>query len=591
MGQDAPAPAFVPSFFDPEKKVDIHTMNLPHWEQENATYAVTFRLADSLPKSVLMAYVDERQRLTTLRNQFLSENATHDVERVDRELAQCFSKHVDEALDRGTGECHMKNPEIARVVADAITHFDGERYDLAAWCVMPNHVHLIIRPRNGHSLEKVLGGIKSFSAQRANKILGRSGSFWMTESYDHIIRDERDFYGQLDYLKGNPAKARLAGWKWIFVAPVAGASCPQAGGGKGGSRVEEERSLAWGQDAPATEGNETAWGQDAPATGEKKTAWGQDAPATFYALGNFLFDRRRHADAIAAWESAVAVGTSIPQVYRNLAIAVWNHSSDGERAASLYARAIDLDPNDARLVSESDQLAAKRGIGIDERLAFLEAHRDLVLQRDDATVALVELYNQTDQPKQALDLILSRRFHPWEGGEGAVLKQFTTAHLLLGQAALDGGEATAAHRHFTAAMDTPESLGEAYHPLQAKADVNYWMGRSSSAMGDVKGAREHFEASAGEAGDFAGMAVTAHSPLSYYRGLSLMELGRVDEARQLFQSLKEFGEEQRKRTFQIDYFATSLPNLLVFDEDMQARHESEAQELIDLAEKGLAGVL
>ncbi len=312
-----------------------------------------------------------------------------------------------------------------------------------------------------------------------------------------------------------------------------------------------------------------------------------DDPVAAYGLGNFLFDKRRHGEAIHAWETAARSETSIPQVYRNLGIAYWNDQYDGERAAASYQRALDLDPSDGRLVSESDQLAKKRNRPLDERLAFLESRRGLVLERDDTTVELAALYKLTGRPQAALDLVTSRRFHPWEGGEGSVLRQYTTARLLLGQAALDAGDPAAAHEHFSRAMDTPRTLGEAYHPLQAKADVNYWLGRSLVALGRVDQARDRFRRSAEESGDFTDMAVIAHSPLSYFRGLSLRELGRDDEARLLFHSLVDFANSKLDEPAEIDYFATSLPNLLVFDEDLEARRDAEQHLLIALANHGL----
>jgi tetratricopeptide (TPR) repeat protein len=312
-----------------------------------------------------------------------------------------------------------------------------------------------------------------------------------------------------------------------------------------------------------------------------------DTSNAAYALGNYYFDKKRHADAIRVWEQAVAANTTIPQVYRNLGIAYWNNGYQGEKAAAMYAKAIELDPTDARFISEFDQLSKKRNLPLEDRLAFLESRRDLVEQRDDATVALAELYNQTGEPQKALDLILSRKFHPWEGGEGAVLRQYTNAHLQLGQLALEASDPQSALDHFTAAMVTPESLGEAYHPLQAKADVNYWMGKAYQALGETEKATDHFRLSAEESGDFSAMAATAHSPLSYYRGLSLRELGDESAATALFEDLLAFGKNGLKTKASIDYFATSLPNLLVFDEDLQACQNAEYQHLIDLAKKEL----
>jgi len=310
-------------------------------------------------------------------------------------------------------------------------------------------------------------------------------------------------------------------------------------------------------------------------------------PVAAYALGNLFYDRRRHEDAIACWQRAAAEAPGHAQAHRNLGIALWNVRRDAAGARTCYLAALRCDPAYPRLVSEYDQLRAKLNDPLAERLAFLEERRALVLQRDDATVSLISLYNLLGRPAEALALLTSRRFHPWEGGEGAVLRQFTAAKLLLGRAALEAGDAAAAHAHFAGAMDTPETLGEAYHLLQAKADVNYWLGRALRALGREAEARAAFEACAGERGDFAEMAVTAHSALSYYRGLALRELGREAEAVALFRELRAFGEAKLKDKAVIDYFATSLPNLLVFEEDLQARRDAENHLLIALAAHGL----
>lgn len=304
-----------------------------------------------------------------------------------------------------------------------------------------------------------------------------------------------------------------------------------------------------------------------------------------YGLGNLYYDKRRHLEAIAAWESAAS--SDIPQVHRNLAIARWNVHRDAAAARAGYLKAIELDPADPRLVSEFDQLRAKLNDPLEDRLAFLRAKRELVLQRDDASVALATLLNLTGRPQDALDLLLSRRFHPWEGGEGSVLRQFTTAKLLLGRLALEAGNAAGALGHFQGAMETPDSLGEKYHLLQAKADVNYWIGCAFRALGLVAEARAAFEASASESGDFAEMAVTAHSPLSWFRGLSLRALGRENEAAALFEELLGYATSRVGQPASIDYFATSLPNLLVFEEDLQQRRDAEHRLLAALANHGL----
>ena len=125
-----------------------------------------------------------------------------------------FSDKVERSLDAGYGACWLKDPRIARLVSDAITHFDGERYELLAWCLMPNHVHLVMRPRPGQSLEQILHSLKGFTAHQANKVLRREGTFWLAESYDHLIRDEDDLRSQVEYVWGNPDSSGLDGWRW-----------------------------------------------------------------------------------------------------------------------------------------------------------------------------------------------------------------------------------------------------------------------------------------------------------------------------------------------------------------------------------------
>ncbi len=310
-------------------------------------------------------------------------------------------------------------------------------------------------------------------------------------------------------------------------------------------------------------------------------------PLAAYALGNFLADRGRHREAVELWESAAAARTEIPQVYRNLAIARWNLDRDGEGAAELYAQARRLDPADARLVSESDQLAAKRNRPMAGRLAFLELHRDLVLSRDDSTVSYLNLLNISGRAAEALEWMLTRRFHPWEGGEGRVVRQYIQSRLLLGCEALAAADPGGALEQFRAALEVPANLGEAIHPLQAKADVNYWTGRALQALGRKEEAGDYFRAAADETGDFNEMAVEEHSPLSFHRGLALRELGREDAARELFQEIRGYARATLATTATIPHFATSLPNLLVFDEDLQARRDAGLHLLLAQAAFGL----
>ena len=163
---------------------------LPHFDSAETVQFVTVRLADSLPKAVA-------EELSNL-----SEN-----------LAE-----ADHRLDDGWGACWLKQPAIAQLVEDTIMHFDARRYCLLAWCIMPNHVHVVVEPTDGNRIGAIVHSWKSFSAKQANRILDRSGSFWHRDYFDRFIRDEGHLMRTIDYVENNPVKAGLAGsaaaWPW-----------------------------------------------------------------------------------------------------------------------------------------------------------------------------------------------------------------------------------------------------------------------------------------------------------------------------------------------------------------------------------------
>jgi len=313
-------------------------------------------------------------------------------------------------------------------------------------------------------------------------------------------------------------------------------------------------------------------------------------PVGAYGIGNFLYDRKRHDEAIARWEEACHGDPLLATAHRNLGVAYWNTRRDGEAARTAYRHALKCAPCDPRLLFEYDQLRKKLKDPIEERLSMLQANSELVFQRDDCTVEMAALYNAVGQPERALDIIVNRRFHPWEGGEGQVLRQYTNAHLLLGQMSLDSDDPESALEHFELAVNIPQNLGEAYHMLQAKADVNYWTGIALRSLGREDEALAYFESGANESGDFQAMSVTRHSELSYFRGLSLLELGREEEATELFEDLLVYAAGLLVKRAEIDYFATSLPLLLVFEDDLDELQHEEADRLVALAKEGLQQV-
>jgi REP element-mobilizing transposase RayT len=186
---------------------------LPHWEADRAIYFVTFRLADSLPQSVIRAFEFERKNILATAQQ-----AGRPLSRSEEaRLKKLFDEKIEIKLDAGVGRCSLAKPEIGKLVADTLQHFDLSRYRLYAWCLMPNHVHTLLRIFSDHTLAEILHTWKSYSASRANRLLRSSGQFWQREYYDHLVRSEDQFYRIVNYIAENPNKARLRNWPWVAV--------------------------------------------------------------------------------------------------------------------------------------------------------------------------------------------------------------------------------------------------------------------------------------------------------------------------------------------------------------------------------------
>lgn len=188
-----------------------YTRHLPHWRQPGATYFVTFRLADSLPKEKL-------NELESLRAELLLKIRTDSpvshsgllnpkTETLHREILQ----RIERWLDQGYGECWFRNHELASFAAEALRHFDQEHYEIGAFVIMPNHVHCIIRPFSSvpDALSKIMHSRKLWISSNVNRIVGRSGILWQDEFFDRIIRDEEHLYRCIQYIGRNPQSAGL----------------------------------------------------------------------------------------------------------------------------------------------------------------------------------------------------------------------------------------------------------------------------------------------------------------------------------------------------------------------------------------------
>jgi tetratricopeptide (TPR) repeat protein len=293
-------------------------------------------------------------------------------------------------------------------------------------------------------------------------------------------------------------------------------------------------------------------------------------------LGHWLYFQRRYDDAIAAWEHAIRIDTSDPVVWRNLAVAAYNVQGNADRAAELYVRALEASGPDARLVYESDQLAKRAAVPVGQRLARLQAIPDIVRCRDDLAIELANLLTAAGHAPTALEILQGRHFQPWEGGEGQVLGAWDETCLAMARAALADDRPTDAVEHIQVALHPPITLGEGRHPLANCAHLLLALGDAHAAAGNDDAARDAWRAAATSAGDFLEMSTQPYSEMTYYSVLACRRLGDERAAQDLLSGLTEFAVSMCSAPATVDYFATSLPTMLLFTDDIEARRDTTA---------------
>lgn len=195
-------PPFLVNFFDPYSEIRVTQNRLPHWQQAGATYFLTFRLSDSLPQSLLKAW--HKKRETWMIDHPIPRSAEDEAE-----YHRLFSTKIDQWLDAGHGACLLTETSVQELIVDALRHFDGDRYELLSWVIMPNHVHACVILNPDCRLEKIVFTWKRRTAGAINRLRGTSGSIWMPDYFDRLVRDWSHFENVIRYIRRNPEKAKL----------------------------------------------------------------------------------------------------------------------------------------------------------------------------------------------------------------------------------------------------------------------------------------------------------------------------------------------------------------------------------------------
>ena len=310
---------------------------------------------------------------------------------------------------------------------------------------------------------------------------------------------------------------------------------------------------------------------------------------TWYFLGNFWYANRQYTEAIAAWEQSTMLDDTFPTVFRNLSLAYQNKLQQSVKALTAMEKAFALDTSDARVLMELDQLYKKLNYPHNERLARLEKYLIVTEHRDDLYLERITLYNQLGDYQTARQLLTARQFHPWEGGEGKVVSQYLITYIELAKQALQDGNYTEALALLTAAETYPMNLGEGKLYGVQEADIFYLKGLAYEALAQPQTALSYFE-KATFGLDTLGQAVFYNDQQPdklFYQGLAWKKLGQPERAETLFGKLIQYGEIHLNDVIRIDYFAVSLPDMLVFDADLNERNRIHCYYLMALGNLGL----
>ena len=317
-------------------------------------------------------------------------------------------------------------------------------------------------------------------------------------------------------------------------------------------------------------------------------AAGRKAPMAHYYLGELLYDKKQYAQAVFHWQEAVRAKPDLAQAHRNLSIAYFNHG-DQAQAAPEIAEAVRLEPMNSRFLLEQEQLLKRLERPVKERLAILEAHSGILPDRCALMLAYISLLNQDRQYEKALDLLSHYTFHVWEGGEGKVADEYKTALFALAEKALADGRPEEAIACAERTLVYPDNLGEGKLENVPDNRAHYLIGCAYRTLGDAEKAKACFTLAA--AGSQTPEPVRYYndqpSDYIYWQGLAFHALGDDEKAKKSFHQLISFGERHIFDKVDYDFFAVSMPELEVYQDDIQKRSDDYCRRLMHLGRQGL----
>lgn len=317
----------------------------------------------------------------------------------------------------------------------------------------------------------------------------------------------------------------------------------------------------------------------------------------YYFLGNLWYDKKQYDKAFHCFMKSVEINPFFATPHRNLALIYYNKKQDSKNAKIQMEKAYDLDPLDARVFLELDQLYKKCGVSAQERRKRYESHLEVVLVRDDLYTEYVTLCNLTGNYSKALELIRNRQFHPWEGGEGKISSQYVISLTQMARLLLENKNSTAvdinlAISYLEKAFVYPYNLGEGKLAGAQENNIHYFLGCAYELIGDMQTAAKYFRLASTGLSEPAGMMFYNDQPadMIMYQGLANLKLKEKEIALTKFKKLISYGEEHMEDTIKIDFFAVSLPDFLIFDDDLNKKNKVHCHYLIGLGNYGLGNL-
>ncbi len=309
-------------------------------------------------------------------------------------------------------------------------------------------------------------------------------------------------------------------------------------------------------------------------------------------LGNIYYDKRQYSLAQEHWEAAKDLNPENPTIWRNLALCYFNKRKEPGKAVAYMEKAFSLDESDGRILMELDQLYRALGYPHADRLALLDKHENLTKHRDDLVLERITLLNQLSRYREAKELLDNHKFHPWEGGEGKVSGQYQISRLELAKEAISETRYDDAIYLLEECLVYPENLGEGKLYGAQENDFYYLLGKCYKALSDKQKAEDCFKkATEGPTEPAAAMYYNDAKPDKiFYAGLAWRELGEESKARSYFNKLVNFGRQHYHDDVKMDYFAVSLPDLLIWDGDLSEANRKHCLYMMALGEYGLGNL-